>query len=125
TITGNSAASGGGIYIAPNPTGTGSIFDTLVAVNTAGTSGPDVRGAVNTRGWNIIRDGADSTGWGQLDFVGTAENPFGAGLGAFGFHGGTTETFALLSNSPAIDAGGNTDAPSVDQRGYTRIVNGT
>ena len=33
---------------------------------------------------------------------------------------------ALLSGSPAIDAGDNTDAPSFDQRGpgFPRIVSG-
>ena len=32
---------------------------------------------------------------------------------------------ALLPGSPAIDAGDNTGAPASDQRGFTRIVNGT
>lgn len=40
---------------------------------------------------------------------------------------GPTQTMALLPGSPAVDAGDNTDAPYVDQRGpgYARIVGGT
>src|SRR5262249_10507440 len=48
-------------------------------------------------------------------------------LGPLAKNGGPTPTMALLPDSPAIDAGDNTDAPEWDQRGpgFTRIVNGT
>ena len=39
-------------------------------------------------------------------------------------NGGATETHALLPDSPAINHGDNSDAPSTDERGYTRIVGG-
>src|SRR5262249_54299916 len=45
-------------------------------------------------------------------------------------NGGPTQTMALLSGSPALDAGDNTGgglggAPPSDQRGFVRIFNGT
>ncbi|MDE1975345.1 MAG: hypothetical protein KGI49_02440, partial [Patescibacteria group bacterium] len=39
-------------------------------------------------------------------------------------NGGPTKTIALLSNSPAIDAGDDTVAPSTDQRGIARPQDG-
>src|SRR5205085_2709145 len=41
-------------------------------------------------------------------------------------NGGPTQTHALLSGSPALDAGDNTgtSTTSIDQRGYTRSFNG-
>ena len=42
-------------------------------------------------------------------------------LAALGNYGGTTPTRALLSNSPAINAGNNTNAPPTDQRGAARV----
>lgn len=40
-------------------------------------------------------------------------------------NGGPTLTHALLSGSPAINAGDNTNASLTDQRGFARIVGGT
>jgi hypothetical protein len=37
---------------------------------------------------------------------------------------GTTPTMALAANSPAVDAGNNSQCPTADQRGVTRIVTG-
>src|SRR5262249_44065845 len=42
------------------------------------------------------------------------------GLGALGDHGGLTQTVALLSGSPAIDAADPSLAPATDQRGLPR-----
>jgi hypothetical protein len=39
-------------------------------------------------------------------------------------NGGLTLTHALLTDSPAIDAGDNTGAPTTDQRGATRPKDG-
>ena len=41
-------------------------------------------------------------------------------LGSLADNGGLTQTRALLTGSPAINAGTNTGCPSIDQRGYTR-----
>jgi parallel beta-helix repeat protein len=45
-------------------------------------------------------------------------------LGQLSNNGGQTDTLALLPDSPGIDSGSNTNAPSSDQRGFTRIVDG-
>ncbi len=58
-----------------------------------------------------------SDGGGNLD-----ANPL---LGAMHNNGGLTLTMALISGSPAIDAGTNTGCPSTDQRGGSRPVNAT
>lgn len=39
-------------------------------------------------------------------------------------NGGPTETYALLPNSPAIDAGGDANCPDTDQRGFPRPRDG-
>ena len=55
-------------------------------------------------------------------------------LGPLADNGGPTQTMALLAGSPAIDKGDNTLVPidpstglpfTTDQRGFTRVVNGT
>jgi hypothetical protein len=49
-----------------------------------------------------------------------------AALTDLGMNGGPTPTHALLSISPAINAGSNANAPdTTDQRGFARIVGGT
>ena len=54
------------------------------------------------------------------DLVGTGANPTNANLGSLQNNGGPTDTEALGSNSPAINAGNDATAPSRDQRGYIR-----
>jgi hypothetical protein len=52
--------------------------------------------------------------------VGTLGHLIDPKLGALAFNGGPTQTFALLSGSPAIDAGSNdflSDTGPFDQRG--------
>lgn len=44
-----------------------------------------------------------------------------ANLGALANNGGPTQTMSLLTNSPAINSGTNTGAPSTDQRGFARV----
>ena len=43
-------------------------------------------------------------------------------LGALGYNGGSLETEALLTGSPAINAGLNSSCPTDDERGFTRIT---
>jgi hypothetical protein len=130
TITGNSVSgggdrAGGGIY---NSFGTFTLFDTIVAGNTAAT-GPDLddtTSGFSSLGHNLIGDGADATGYLPSDLVGTAQNPIDPRLGPLQDNGGPTFTMALLPGSPAINAGDPTGAPMWDQRGpgYPRVVNG-
>jgi hypothetical protein len=106
--------------------GTVQIGNTIVAGNTltdSGGTGPDVNGTFASDGYNLIRIGNGSTGLTDgvnHDLVGTGANPTNAFLGSLQNNGGPTDTEALGSNSPAINAGNDATAPTIDQRGYIR-----
>ncbi|MCH7720171.1 MAG: hypothetical protein IH988_04165, partial [Planctomycetes bacterium] len=129
TVTGNAATSnsvseGGGIY---NSGGAVNLTNTIVALNTTATSDPDVSGPFTSQGNNLIGDGTGSTGFTDgvnSDQVGTGGSPINPLLGPLQDNGGSTSTHALLTGSPAIDAGNNTGVPATDQRGFARIVDG-
>ncbi len=125
TLSGNSATNGGGLDQAG---GTITIVNTIVAQNTAATSGPDALGSFASQGNNLIGETDGSTGWVSSDLTGTIASPLNPLLAPLGNYGGPTQTMALLPGSPAIDAGNNalilTDV-TTDQRGLPRIVNGT
>ncbi len=107
-------------------TRTTTLGNTIVAVNTAGTSGPDALGTVVSQGNNLVGKTDGSSGWVGSDLTGTIALPLDPMLGPLGDYGGPTQTMALLLDSPAIDAGNNALIPSgvtTDQRGFDRIVN--
>ena len=52
--------------------------------------------------------------------IGTTAAPIDPLLGPLGFNGGSTFTHLPLAGSPAIDAGENSIAPTIDQRGGHR-----
>ena len=96
--------------------------------NTA-TNGSEVflvgSGSITSNGYNLVGVNGNAGG-----FTTTATDLVLAGavstaITALGDYGGATQTFALVPNSPAIDAGNNASAPETDQRGLARIVNGT
>ena len=135
TVSGNSAAIGGGVYLLSGPHSRTTIGDTIVAGNAANTS-PDLFGTVDQdQGYNLIGDGDGASGFTAAgDQVGTAASPIDPLLAPLGDYGGPTQTMALLPGSPAIDKGDNTLVPidpstglpvTTDQRGFTRVVNGT
>lgn len=109
-----------------------SLQNTIVAGNSSDLGGPDCRGTILSAGYNLIGDATDcsfatTTG----DQVGTAANPLDPLLGPLQNNGGLTFTRALLPGSPVIDAGnpaGCADSQghlfTVDQRGFTRPVDG-
>src|SRR5205823_11993166 len=66
-----------------------------------------------------------STGFVASDLLGTLGSPIDPRLGPLQANGGQVPTRALLSGSPAIDAGDNANAPFGDGRGLPRIINGT
>jgi hypothetical protein len=131
TVAGNQASgAGGGLYIGtPLSSSTQvSLTDTLVAANAAMAGGPDVSGAVlATSAYNLIGNGDGSIGLvngTNGNRVGTTASPIDPRLGPLQNNGGPTLTMALLSGSPAIDAGTTSNAPAYDQRGpgFARVV---
>jgi uncharacterized repeat protein (TIGR01451 family) len=110
SATTSSGGGGGGIYI---PFGTTTIKNTIIANNT----GSDCRkfGTLNVAGVNLDSD-STCTGFTLHG------NPL---VDSLANNGGPTETHALLSGSPAIDAADDTicaasPVNNLDQRGITR-----
>jgi CSLREA domain-containing protein len=115
TFSGNSTPNGSGAGISNN-TGVGVILHNTILANNA--SGGNCYGAI-TDGGNNIDDGV-TCGWGSASGSKSSANPL---LGALADNGGPTQTFALLTGSPAIDGvtfNGSNSAPSTDQRGVPR-----
>jgi predicted outer membrane repeat protein len=123
TIADNSLVrgSGGGIF---NDAGTVlTLINTIVAENTAPTSGPDVFGSISTADHDLIGDGTGATivtdRGGNL--VGGNGNPvIDPRLGPLQNNGGPTQTMALLADSPAIGHANDAVDPATDQRGHKR-----
>ena len=104
TISGNSARNGGGIFNVDGATA--DVVSTIVANS---PSGGDVYGSLEGRS-NLIEDGTGGL------FSSLTGSPL---LGPLAFNGGPTQTHALLSGSPAINAGSS--SKSLDQRGLSRL----
>ena len=122
TISNNSAIAGG-IF---NSGSSGmSLRNSIFKTGATGANFVNSGGTIVSNGFNISNDAAGGdggTGPGgilngpndkrntdpQLDPAGLANN------------GGSTSTIALLSNSPAINAGNSNVAPRLDQRGFLR-----
>lgn len=135
----NSAGSGGGLRV---QAGTVTLKNTIVAGNInengASDAADDISGTVDASGsFNLIGTGGAGglTNGVNNNQVGVAN----AGLAPLADNGGRTQTHALLSTSPAIEAGSNANLPQdtfdldgdvvtaetlpVDQRG--RVLPGT
>jgi hypothetical protein len=127
TVTNNTSstnpANPGGGGIQNNAQGTLNLFNTIVAGNAA--SSPSTNVDVNNFGtitgsYNLIGKGAQGLTNGENgNQVGTNDNPIDPKLGALANNGGSTQTHALLPDSPAIDKG---NAAGTDQRGSARMV---
>jgi hypothetical protein len=116
TFWGNSAQAGGGMF---NSQGSPTLINTIIANS---PSGGDCVGAINAASSNNLIEGTTNT-CGLINGVGG--NIVGADphLGPPTINnGGSTPTHALLSGSPAIDAGTNANqiCPETDQRGAPR-----
>jgi PKD repeat protein len=134
TAQGGSAGGGWGVGVSGQPGSPGSgggiggsqLLNTIVANNSAAGSGPDVSGNFASLGHNLIGISDGSSGFGASgDLLGSGASPMNAGLGPLQNNGGPTPTCALLSGSPAIDAGNDAvlSAPydlTTDQRGFPR-----
>jgi cadherin-like protein/Big-like domain-containing protein/Calx-beta domain-containing protein len=108
----NNAGDGGGIRA---HAGTVTLKNTIVAGNfnentPAADTADDISGTVDAASsFNLIGTGGSGglTNGVNSNQVGVAN----AGLGALANNGGTTQTHALLSTSPAIEAGSNANLP--------------
>ena len=128
TISRNTAGSnGGGVY---HSSGLFSMTDSIVAGNTAPSSSPDILSTpAITASYNLVGDGSGATGLSNgvnHNQVGTTASPLDPKLDPAGLqnNGGLTQTIALLSNSPALDAGDPANLPPRDQRPFGRVGTG-
>ncbi len=126
TLSGNTAdldgngagGAGGGIQ---GLAGVGTLGNTIVAANNAGTA-PDLGGSFATHGYNLIGILEGGTGFANgvnHDQAGIQASPINPLLGPLADNGGRTPTMSLLANSPAIDKG-NSLGLAGDQRGRAR-----
>lgn len=114
TFTLNHADSGGGIRKSSGVHSV-TINNSIVSENTADSANPDVQGGFNSQGFNLIGDTTGGSGFGGTDITAMSAN-----LGALTDNGGFSPTHALLTGSPAIDAGTAAGAPTTDARGLAR-----
>lgn len=122
TIAENTATStGGGI----RSSASAQLQNTIVASNTATTSDADTSGAFTSNGHNLIGILGSATGITDSvngDIAGTSGTPVDPLLGELKDNGGFAFTHRLLPGSPAIDAGDNALAPTIDQRNIQRPI---
>jgi hypothetical protein len=103
---GTNGVAGGGVG-----TSGSQLMNTLLATN---SPGGNCHGSITDLGHNLSSDGTcNFTNSGSL-------NNTDPKLGPLANNGGPTLTMALLSGSPAIDAGDASPAPLTDQRGFPR-----
>ncbi len=124
TMSGNSATSGGGIFAYYYSTIDAT--NSVLSSNSGGNCGTSTDGAIANLGYNISDDGSCSFGTstgadGQT--IGDKISPLLAPAGLQN-NGGPTQTIALQSGSPAIDAIPADLCPGTDQRGAPRPAPG-
>jgi hypothetical protein len=125
TITSNNGVWVGGVDDLGLSYGTASYtsFHSSIVAQNSGGSYPDLSGRFGTLGFNVIGDNsgvrAGPVDGVMGDQVGTPTNPVDPLLAPLADNGGPTQTHALLSGSPAIDAGDPTGT-TPDQRGVSR-----
>lgn len=142
TFVNNTASLGGAIFLAGTVTlkrstvskntasnnQVGGIRGSVAMSNTivAGNTGGDFSGTITSGGYNLIGIGPFGLVNGvNHNLVGTANSPLGAKLRDLADNGGPTQTMLPSPSSPLIGAGDATSAPAADQRGFTRVVNGS
>lgn len=89
-----------------------------------GSDNPDLQGVFNSDDSNSIGVSDGSNGFSDGandDIVGTLGTPVDPKLGSLTNNGGPRKTHKLLTGSQAINAGNNTGAPELDQRGLQRL----
>jgi Ca2+-binding RTX toxin-like protein len=126
---GNGTGNGGAIYRAATCRFAVNVKNSILALNTdRGAQAPDCSGELTSQGHNLVGNNAGCTFLdADGDQVGNNANPIDplmAELQDNSSGNGSTQTHALLSGSPAIDAGNNDDCLSADQRNFVRPVDG-
>lgn len=130
TITGNSATQQGGGVFAESAAFIGfapELANSILAGNTA-PSEPDCSGSVASGGYNLVGNGMGCFGFSPAthDLEGTTGALLDPRLGPLEGNGGPTPTHAILTGSPALDAGnpaapgGGSGCETSDQRGTAR-----
>ena len=115
TLAANTASTqGGNIYIGSVTPDHVKLKNTLVASGSPNNCDKPV----SSQGNNL--ESANTCG---LNAAGDKNNT-SPDLGPLQNNGGPTETYALLTGSPAIDAGTNSGCPATDQRGFARPIDG-
>jgi hypothetical protein len=129
TVTNNmdsgASTGSGGIYVRPNPNCILEASSCIIAGNGQPTqASPDFNGPVIDRGYNLVGISDGSGDWDLSDpnLIGNLENPVDPNLGPLADNGGTTQTHALLTGSPAIGAGDPALTGTVSQNGVTRGI---
>ena len=128
TVTGNYAVQSGGIHVDATPLPT--LVNTLVANNHVTLNVPEIWGAVDSSSHhNLCSDPGTTPG--LFNGAGNMTNGVNGNilgveplLGLLQNNGGPTPTVALLSGSPAINAGIAVAGVTTDQRGVARPQNG-
>jgi CSLREA domain-containing protein len=116
TVASNS--SGGNNALTVWGDGTTFTLKHTILANSVGNCYVNYGGSIKSDGYNLDSDGSCGlAGPGDLSNM----DPL---LGPLQDNGGPTHTHALLTGSPAIDAGDNVGCPSTDQRGIARPKDG-
>jgi Putative Ig domain/Carboxypeptidase regulatory-like domain len=121
---------GGTLTLANSIVAGNSDYDLDQAAGTIGTNGGNLIGRNTNAGANFSTAGSPNA---SGDYVGTEASPINPRLTPSGNYGGATPTYALLSNSPALNHGNNcvvtnTCSPALpaalttDQRGAARQI---
>jgi hypothetical protein len=112
TLNNNSAPASGGVANLYRESGSATLKNTIVANPQSGGANCHFISAINSQGNNLEYPGT-SCGFTQPTDK-QNQDPL---LGTLQNNGGPTQTHALGTNSPAIEAGTNTGCPATDQRG--------
>ncbi len=108
TFYNNSGDTDGGVIHSEG--GATTLSNTIVANSAPGAG-------CSAGGGGTLTDGGGNLAWNSSGCPGIGANPR---LAAFGNYGGSTQTFALLPGSAAIDAGNDAACAATDQRGVAR-----
>ena len=124
TVTGNSAAVGGGIYNRDkdeNGTDTVWLRNTIVAGNTSYAESNDLWGQYISHGYNLIQDTAGAIFTGETETDVYATDPQ---IKALDYYSYEALHHPLLPQSPCIDNASQSSFLPIDQLGRTRPVDG-